>query len=232
MTSAASAWRLRADERREVPQDARDLVPFGDFGFAQSVGVVDRGEWFDEERLTRAGRVVDDARYLAARRCLQCQHGPAGAFRDEVVLQVLGERRITGDLAEPFGEPAAALSKLAAEPAELRRGGVEQIRSVLLDGSVDFVCDREERRVDPTRDVAQRRSIVSRRKRPQGADAGAHRQPDLPQRSRVEGAAAGGELRGLGHVRDVAQVRLGRGLEQSDRLRRLLLALVDEPGIA
>ena len=59
-----------------------------------------------------------------------------------------------------------------------------------------------------------------------------HRPSDLPQRSRVEGAAAGGQLRGLGHVRDVTQVRLGSGFEQSDRLRRLLLALVDEPRIA
>ena len=108
------------------------------------VRVVDGGEGLDEERLPRARGVVDDAGHATAGRRPQRQHGPAAALGDEVVLQVLRQCRVAGDLAEALGEPTRALAKGAAEPAELGRRRVAEIRAVLLDRPTDLLGDREQ----------------------------------------------------------------------------------------
>ena len=150
--------------------------------------------------------------------------GPPAALRDEVVLQVLGERGVARDLAEALGELAAALAELAAQAAELRRGRVAQVGSVLLDRAPDLLGDREERRVDAGHDVEQRGDVGPLRERAASRHARADRAPDLRQRARVERAAARRELGRLAHVGRATEVGLGRVVEQRDRLGRLLLA--------
>jgi hypothetical protein len=134
---------LCSDERGEIPQDPRHLVAFCNLGLAQSVRVVDSRERFDEERLPRAGRVVDDAGDASSRRRAQRKNRTAPALCHEVVLQVLGERWIAGDLAEALGELAAPLPEHAAQAAELGRGRVTQVGSVLFDRTADLLRARE-----------------------------------------------------------------------------------------
>ena len=89
---------MRTDKGGEVAKDPRHLVALGDFGLTEPVRVLDRGEWFDEERLPRSRRIMDDAGDLASGRRLEREDRPAGSFGDEVVLQVLSEARIARDL--------------------------------------------------------------------------------------------------------------------------------------
>ncbi len=108
---ARESPRLRTDERGEVPEDARHLVALGDLRLAQPVRVVDSRERLHEERLSRAGRVVDDAGYATACARPKCEHRPPTSLRDEVVLEVLGERWVASDLAQALGELAATLAE-------------------------------------------------------------------------------------------------------------------------
>ncbi len=167
--------RVPGDERRQVAQDPHDLVALCRFGLSQPVRVVDRGERLDEKRLARAGGVVHDSRHASAGRCLQRQNGTTAALGDEVVLEVLGERRIAGDLAETLGQSAAAFAELAPEAAKRRRGRIAQIGSVLLDRASDLVRDREQQGVDRLRKLRQGRDPGSLRERPAGCHAGADR---------------------------------------------------------
>ena len=72
---------------------------------------------------------MHDARHAPAGRRLEGEHRPAAALGDEVVLKVLGERRIAGDLAQPLGQLAAALAQLATQAAQHRRSRVLRGRS-------------------------------------------------------------------------------------------------------
>ena len=99
---------------------------------------------------------MDDPGHPAASRRLQREHGTACALGDEVVLQVLGEGGVAGELAEPFGEPPPALAQLAPQAAERRRGRVAQVGSVFLDGAARSPrrCGRQ-RLVDPGHELAR-----------------------------------------------------------------------------
>ena len=106
-------------QRRQVAQDPHDLVALGDLRLPQPVGVVDRCERLDEQRLARAGGVVHDAGHASTGRRFQGQHRPAGTLGHEVVLQVLRECGVARDLAESLGELASAFTELAAEATEI-----------------------------------------------------------------------------------------------------------------
>ena len=201
---------LHADERREVPQDPRDLLALGDLGLAQAVRVVDRGERLDEERLARTGRVVHDARDAAAGRRLQRQHGPAAALGDEVVLEMLGERRVAGDLAQALGKPAAALAELAAEATQRRRGRVLEVRAILLDRAPDLVRDREQGGSIAATSSSSA-GIPSRScERPARRHAGADRALDVREACACRACLRGRRARRLADVGDPTEVRLGR----------------------
>ena len=140
--SSVSSSRLRRDERREVAEDPRHLVPLGHLGLTQAVRVLDGRERLYEERLSRAGRVVDDPGHTPAGRRLQREHGTARPLRHEVVLEVLAQGGVARDLPEALGEAPAALAQLAPQAAQRRRGRVAQVRAVLLDRAADLLGDR------------------------------------------------------------------------------------------
>ncbi len=215
---------LCGDERREVAQDPGDLVALGDLGLAQAVRVVDRRQRLDEQRLARAGGVVNDAGHAPPGRGLQRQDGAAAALGDEVVLEMLGDRRVVRDLAQALGQPPPALAQLAAQAAQRRRGRVLQIGAVLLDRPPDLLGHGEQRRVDPCHELHQHRDLAPLAERAARRHPGANRALDLRQRASVERAAAGREVGRLAHVGCAAEVGLGRLVEQRDRLGRLLLA--------
>ena len=75
-----------ADGGRELAQDPRDLVALGALRLTEPVRVLDDGERLDEERLARAGAVVDDAGHAPAGGRSEREYGPARARGDEVVL--------------------------------------------------------------------------------------------------------------------------------------------------
>ena len=89
---------------------------------------------------------MHDAGHPTTGRRLEGEDGSAAALGDEVVLQVLGERRIAGDLAQPLGQLAAALAQLAAQAAQHGRSRVLQVGAVLLDRTADLLGDREQAR--------------------------------------------------------------------------------------
>ena len=158
----------------------------------------------------------------------QREHRPPTSLRDEVVLEVLGERWVASDLAEALGELAATLAEHAAQAAELGRGRVTQVGSVLLDRTPDLLGDREQGRVDVGDDVHERRNVVPSGERPAGSHARLNRAADVHERARVERAAAPCELGCLAHVGRATEVGLGGILDQRDRLARLLLAQTND----
>ena len=105
---------------RELAQDPRDLVALCALRLTEPVRVLDDGERLDEERLARAGAVVDDAGHAPAGGRSEREHGPARARGDEVVLQVLAQLGVTREALEPLGQACASLPELAAEAAKCR----------------------------------------------------------------------------------------------------------------
>ena len=217
--------RLGGDERGEVAEDPRHLVALGDLGLAQPVRVLDGRERLDEERLPRAGRVVHDPGHAPAGRRLQRQHGAAAALGDEVVLEVLGERRVARDLAQPLGQlargPRAARGAGGAAPARPSPCRSEPSSSTAR--PISSATESSETSMPATSSVSAGQ-VVARRERAASGRTGPDRPLDQRQAPRVERAAARRALGGLGHVGDAAEIRLGRVVEQRDRLGRLLLA--------
>ena len=81
----------RAGRRGEVAEDALGLLALGARGLGLAVAQLDDLERLDEERLPRAGRVVDDPLHAAACARLEREHRPAAALRDEVLLEVVAD---------------------------------------------------------------------------------------------------------------------------------------------
>ena len=111
----------RAHGGRELAQDSCHLVALGALRFAKPVRVLDDGERLHEERLARAGAVVDDAGDAPARRRPEREHGPPRARGDEVVLQVLAQ--IAGLARGAGAAPSAAHVPRAARRRRRRSAG-------------------------------------------------------------------------------------------------------------
>ena len=217
----------RAHGGRELAQDPRDLVALGALRLAEPVRVLDDGERLDEERLARAGAVVDDAGHAPARRRPEREHGPPRARGDEVVLQVLAQVGVTREALEPLGQPRTSLAKLAAEAAKRRRGAVAQVRAVLLDGAVDRLRERAQARVDRIRDGGEAGCLGEGLERETRGDCLLDRRRDRAKRCGVERAPSLGELRRRPHLADTAELRLCRVVEERDGLGRPPLPLGD-----
>ena len=216
---------------RELAQDPRDLVALGALRLTEPVRVLDDGERLDEERLARAGAVVDDAGYAPARRRAQREHGPPRARRDEVVLQVLAQVGVTREALEPLGQPRTSLAKLSAEAAERRRGAVAQVRAVLLDGAVDRLRERTQARVDRIRDGGEARCLGEGLERETRSDRLLDRRRDRAKGCGVERAPSLGELGRRPQLADTAELRFCGVVEERDGLGRQPLALGDFLGI-
>ena len=216
-----------ADRGRQLAQDPRDLVALGALRLTEPVRVLDDGERLDEERLARAGAVVDDAGHAPARGRPDREHGPPRARRDEVVLQVLAQPGVTREALEPLGQPRTSLAKLAAEAAKRRRRTVAQVRSVLLDRAVDRLRERAQARVDRIRDGSEAGRLGERLERETCGECLLDRRRDRAKRCGVERASSLGELHRRPNVADTAELRLCRVVEERDGLGRPALPLGD-----
>ena len=130
------------------------------------------------------------------------------------------QRGVARELAEPLGELAAALAQLAPQAAQRRRGRVAQVRAVFLDRAADLLGDatratRRCRRRAPSAPAGRpgRRAPGARRRRRRDRSRRPATRP-----ARVERAAALGEVGRLAHVGGPAEIRLGRLVEERDRL--------------
>ena len=82
------SFRPSADGCRQLAQDPLDLVALGPCGLGEAVVQLDDVERLDEERLPGRRCVVHDAGNAAPRARLHREHGSAGTFGDERLLQM------------------------------------------------------------------------------------------------------------------------------------------------
>ena len=124
--SRAAASALAATKRRQLVEDAGDLLGLGDLRLAPGVAQLDRDERLDEQRLAAARRVVDDALDPRPRLGLDRDHVAAVAQRDDRLLERAPELR-ADERVEPAAQPVVGDPDGRAQAAEARRGGVEQL---------------------------------------------------------------------------------------------------------
>ena len=205
-TATDSSRRIRSASSRSAPaaSDWRLLSSTISNGSTKSVWPESEASW------TRPGTLLARAR-------LDREHGPAAALGDEVLLQVLADAALAHELLQPVGDALPPGAELAAELAQLRRGVVLQVGAVLLDGAVDRVGERLQRRVDRGRELAQQRRLLLLERRA-GAQRAGDRVADVPQRRGGQHPAARGERGDLPDVADPLERRLLGDVEQRDRL--------------
>ena len=147
---------------------------------------------------------------------------------DEVLLEVPGQRAAAREPPQLLGDPVPPVAQLPPQAAERRRRVVAEVGAVLLDGVADRVGDAAERRVDRRGELGEeRRQLRLRVERGTCGERAADRPCDLAERGRVEHAAARGARSRRSNVADAAQRRLGRLVEQRDRLGRQRLPARD-----
>ena len=118
---------VRGDERRQLVEDPLDLLALGRLGLAPGVPELDRDERFDEQGLTAARRVVDDALDPAARLGLDRDHIAAVPQRDERLLERPARRLGLDEGLEAPAQPVVGDPYRGPQPAETRRRAVEQL---------------------------------------------------------------------------------------------------------
>ena len=211
--------RAIADRGGEVGEDSLGLLALGPRRLRLAVAELDDLERLDEERLARAGGVVDDALHAAPRARLQREHRPPAALRDEVLLQVLADARRAREPPQLLDDGVAETAQLLSKAAQEWRGVVAQVGAVVLDAAPDLLRERGEIGVDRRGDLVQERGLlrlgVERCARPRAAG---DRRCDPAQRIRGEHAAARRVRRGVTHVVDPLERRLGGYLDERDRL--------------
>ena len=117
---------VRADQRRQLVEDALDLRLLGGLRLAPRVAELDDDQRLDEQRLAAARRVVDDALDPALRLGPDRHHVAAVAERDDRLLEGVAELR--GDeRVEAAAEPIEGDADGGAQAAEAGRGRVEQL---------------------------------------------------------------------------------------------------------
>ena len=105
----------RADRRRQLAQDAQHLLALGARHLGVLVRHLDELERLDEDRLAGVGDVVDDPRHAAARARAHREDGPAAALGDEVLLQVVAQRRRAREPAQLLGGALLVVAQLLAQ---------------------------------------------------------------------------------------------------------------------
>ncbi len=154
-----------ADLGGQGGEDARDLLALLARELAQPVVLLDERERLDEQRLTRARRVVDDPRHRASRIRANREHGPAAALGQELLLQVRAQAR--GHLPQSLGGPLARDRVLASQRTELRRGAVAD--ALLIDRLLDRERELVESGCDRVRARREQRKLLAPARR--GCDA-------------------------------------------------------------
>ncbi len=207
------------DERRELGQDALDLLALGARGLGELVVQLDDRERLDEQRLPGARRVVDDPADLVPRAQLDRQHGPAATVGHERLLKVLAKLGRPRQPCQLVGHALPPGPELVAQPAQERRRGVAQPRAVLLDAPVDVAADRGQGRIDRSQQVGEQRCRLAllRERAPCGQRDG-DRRGDRTELAGLQRAAALGPARLRTHVGRALKRRGDSAREQRDRL--------------
>ena len=110
------------DERRELVEDALLLGLDGQLRLAPGVAELDHGERLDEERLTAARLVVDDASDAALGLGTDGDDVAAVAQGDDGLLERAGQLRPVDEVLEARAEPLVGHAHVAPQPTEGRRG--------------------------------------------------------------------------------------------------------------
>ena len=118
---------MRADERRELVEDPLDLLLLRELRLAPGVAQLDDDERLDEQRLAAAGRVVDDALDPALRLGLDRHDVAAVPERDDRLLEGAAELDRADERVQPAPQAIEGDADGRAQPAQARRGGVEQL---------------------------------------------------------------------------------------------------------
>ena len=208
-------------------EDARDLLAFLARELAQPVVLLDERERLDEQRLTRAGRVVDDPRHRASRICPYREHRPAAALGQELLLEVRAQAR--GHLPQSLGGPLARDRVLASQRTELRRGAVADALLIdrLLDRERELVesgCDRVRARREQRKLLAPARQGATR------LECGAQRQRHGEEHLWIERDRAGGARHVLADIGRTDELGRAERVEP-ERLGGARLTARDDRGV-
>ncbi len=210
---------LLRDYGGERAEDPLRLVTLGAGRLGQAVVPLDDREGLDEERLARAGGVVDDAGHARPGRGPHGEHRPAAAPGDEPLLEVLRELGRAGEPRQLLRDTAAAGAELRAEPPEQGGGVVAQVGAVVLDATADRVAQTGEARVDPGGTPLEQGEVRGHRlERPPGGEARVDRARDGAEVRGLQHPAARGAFDGRPDVGGPCELRFGGLVEQRDRL--------------
>ncbi len=122
----AQGRRVGGHERRQLVEDARDLLGLGDLRLAPGVAELDRDERLDEQGLAAARRVVDDALDPRPRLGLDRHHVAPVAERDDRLLERAAELG-ADERVEPPPQPVVGDPDGGPQATEPGRGRVEQL---------------------------------------------------------------------------------------------------------
>ena len=148
---------LLADLRREVAQDALDLLLLGERQLLDVVVELDDGHRLDEERRARGRLVVDDAREARAVLLLDGDDVALVANRDDGVLEELLILGIVEDARDALLDVRLGGVELAADAPQLD-ARVLAHGAVLVDGVVEQAFELTED-LDAARPLLERRHV-------------------------------------------------------------------------
>ncbi len=194
--------RLRGDDRRELTENALDLVAGIGRRLREPVVQLDDRERLDEQRLSRARRVMDDTGDLRACRCTNREHGTAAALGEKRLLQRLAHLVRACDARQLVTDAGASVAELVAQPAQERRGGITHVGSVFLDAPVDLVGKPGEAEVDRLDELGQHRLAKDALR----LHRHSNRHGDRAQLVRSKHAAANGARSSTPHVADPGEL--------------------------
>ena len=223
----AQGVRVGRHERRQLVEDARDLLGLGDLRLAPGVAQLDRDERLDEQGLAAPRRVVDDA--LDPRPGLRLdRHDVAPvAQRDDRLLEGVAELR-SDERVEPPPQPVVGDPHRRAKTAEPRRRRVEHLPDRVEAAGQGRAQGRQ--RVQLAPEIAQERPPLVREQRGQ-AGRRVERGGDLEELGGFEATAAGGSLDGRPDVVRGPDAETGPFLEEGDRLVGLVEGAGDQDGV-
>ena len=115
---------VRRDLRGECAQNPVDLRFLGGNELLELVADLHDGHRLHEDRRTRGGLIVDDARHHAAVFLLDRQHIAVGAHGDDGLLEVFLRGRAVDHAIEPLADALVAGAHLAADGEQLRARAV------------------------------------------------------------------------------------------------------------